>query len=122
MKSKNSHEESSADNISTVENGDGGLNAFWGKDLPGKLYKSWPRVNGNPEEPVFLSHCTSLDMQDDMLVNMLQAYGIPALKKYPFAGSFGKVVMGMSGDGSDIFVPASMLEDAKALMGGKQDE
>ncbi len=96
--------------------------AVWGMDSLGSLLKSWPQPQGTPEEPAFLCHCSSLDMQDDLLVNMLQAYGIPALKKYPFSGSFGKVLMGMSGDGSDIFVPASLLEDAQALIGGESNE
>ncbi|NLH00856.1 MAG: hypothetical protein GX488_02945 [Clostridiales bacterium] len=96
----------------------GGTKPVWGGSLPGKLYKNWPKVDGTPEEPVFLKHCTSADMEDEMLINMLAAYGIPAVKQYPLNGSFGKVVLGMSGEGTDIFVPASMLEDAIYLIGG----
>lgn len=95
---------------------------FWCQSLPGQTYKDWPKKDGEPEEPAFLKHCTSVDMEDEMLINMLSAYGIPALKLYPSNGSFGKVVLGMSGDGADILVPSSMLEDAVALIGGSVDE
>ncbi|MBP8640595.1 MAG: hypothetical protein KBI01_06820 [Oscillospiraceae bacterium] len=88
----------------------------WARSVPGQAYKDWPKTNGEPEEPVFLKHCTSVDMADEMLINMLAAYGIPAVKLYPSNGGFGKVVLGMSGEGADIFVPASMREDAVSLM------
>lgn len=94
----------------------------WGFSKLGKLYESWPKSDGKPEDAVFLKHCSSVDMEDDMLINMLFAYGIPAVKDYPQDGSFGKVVMGMSGSGTDIYVPASLLEDARGLMGGNDDE
>ena len=50
---------------------------------------------------------------------MLEAYGIPCLKRYPGNGSFGKVILGMSGQGTEIYVPKSMLEDAAALVSGE---
>lgn len=95
---------------------------FWYQSVPGQAYKDWPKKDGEPVEPAFLKHCTSVDMEDEMLINMLSAYGIPAIKLYPSNGSFGKVVLGMSGDGADIFVPSAMLEDAVALIGGSVDE
>ena len=55
-------------------------------------------------------------MQDELLVNMLEAYGIPAIKNYPGDGEFGKVILGMSGLGTDLFVPESMYEDAVNLI------
>ena len=54
-------------------------------------------------------------MNDDLKVNMLEAYGIPCLRIYPGDGSFGRVVLGMSGFGTDIYVPESLVEDARAL-------
>ena len=94
----------------------------WGLDMPGKQLRNWPKVNGEPEKAVFLKSCSSVNMDDDMLVNMLEAYGIPALKNYPESGGFGKVVLGMSGYGTDIYVPESMYEDAKSLVGGSSNE
>lgn len=94
----------------------------WG-NLPGDLYEKWPKdETGAPEAPVFLTHCRSNDMEDVVTENMLGAYGIPVLRTYPGDGSFGKVVLGMSGTGSDLLVPASLLEDAKALMEAETDD
>lgn len=97
--------------------------AEWGSSAPGRVMKTWPKNgHGEPEQAAFLKHCSSLDMEDEMLLNMLLAYGIPAVKQYPENGQFGKVVLGMSGEGTDIFVPASLLSDARALIGGSSDD
>lgn len=91
----------------------------WSRSLPGGLLERWPKdERGEPEEPVLLTTAINLNLFDEMTVNMLEAYGIPCLKRYPGDGSFGKVVLGMSGQGTEIFVPKSMLEDAAALVSG----
>ena len=51
--------------------------------------------------------------------NMLEAYGIPCLRSFPGDGGFGRVIMGASGTGVDIFVPKSMLEEATMLIEGE---
>lgn len=91
--------------------------------LPGELLKKWPRdVDGEPVAPAFLVHCKSDDMEDTLIANMLSAYGIPALCVHPGDGSFGRVVLGVSGTGSDILVPETMMEEAKALMEAENDD
>ena len=91
----------------------------WSRSLPGGLLERWPKdERGEPEEPVLLTTAINLNLFDEMTVNMLEAYGIPCLKRYPGDGSFGKVVLGMSGQGTEIYVPRSMLEDAAALVSG----
>jgi hypothetical protein len=91
----------------------------WGRLIRGDLYERWPKdENGEPEEPVFLGTAVNLNYFDELTINMLEAYGIPCLKRYPGDGSFGKVVLGMSGQGTEIYVPRSMLEDAAALVSG----
>lgn len=91
--------------------------------LPGELYEKWPKNSeGKPVAPKMLTHCTSLDMADAMLVSMLRAYGIPAMVVHPGDGDFGKVMLGMSGTGSCVFVPENMYEDAKILMEAEPDE
>lgn len=113
----------SKDAVNEEQDGSSGTAApSWYHTLPGETYSNWPKIDGEPEEPVFFKHCTSLDMQDEMLINMLTAYGIPAVKLYPSNGSFGVVVLGMSAEGSDIYVPASLLPDAIALIGGENDD
>ena len=91
----------------------------WSRSLPGGLLERWPKdASGEPEEPVLLTTAINLKLYDEMTINMLEAYGIPCLKRYPGDGSFGKVVLGMSGQGTEIYVPRSMLEDAAALVSG----
>lgn len=76
---------------------------------------------GEPEEPAWLCNCINLNMGDELTINMLEAYGIPCLKIYPGDGDFGRLVLGMSGQGTDVFVPQSLLEDAKALLSGEAE-
>lgn len=84
---------------------------------------NWPRnAEGVPEKPVFLVHCDCNDLNDEITINMLQAYGIPCLKNYPGDGAFGKVIIGMSGNGTNIYVPESMYEDAVALCKKENDD
>lgn len=95
----------------------------WGRSALGNTIKNWPKQqNGEPETPAFLKHCSSVDMEDEMLINMLSAYDIPAIKQYPHDGGLGKVVLGMSGSGADIFVPESMLADSLELLEGVSDD
>ena len=88
----------------------------WGRaDLTG-LSDRWPGLaEGRPEPARFLCHCSCVDMSDRLLVNMLEAYGIPCLSVDPGDGGFGRVVLGMSGQGVDIYVPENLYDDAIAL-------
>ena len=105
----------------------------WGRVIRGELYERWPKdENGEPmnivgktlkepEGPAWLCNCANLNMGDELTINMLEAYGIPCLKIYPGDGEFGRLVLGMSGQGTDVLVPQSMLEDAKALLSGEAE-
>ena len=102
---------------------DGEEKLQWGRALSGDILDRWPRdEHGEPEAPAFLCNCKNLDMGDELRINMLEAYGIPCLRIYPVDGSFGKVVLGMSGFGTDIYVPQSMLDDAAALCEEENNE
>lgn len=95
----------------------GDLHIAWGRDSRRDLLDRWPKTaEGEPVTPAFLTKCSQVDMEDRMLVGMLEAYDIPCLTRYPHSGEFGKVVLGMSGFGTEIYVPETMLEDAIALM------
>lgn len=95
----------------------------WGRDELGELYERWPKdENGETEEPAFLCNCKSSDMSDILKINMLEAYNIPCLRIYPGDGSFGRVVLGMSGQGTDIYVPKSLLQDAIELCKEENNE
>lgn len=97
--------------------------AEWGLSSKTGSTKNWPvDEDGKPEKAVFLTHRSCLNMEDEMLRNMLEAYGIPSISNYPVDGSFGKVVLGMSATGTDIYVPESMVKDALALIGGNSND
>ena len=88
----------------------------WSRLLRGELYERWPKdEKGEPEEPVCLGTLMNHNMLDELTVNMLEACGIPCLRLYPGDGSFGKVLFGMSGQGTEIYVPKSLAADAAAL-------
>ena len=88
----------------------------WSRVIRGELYERWPKdENGQPEEPVRLGTEDNFNMTDELTVNMLEACGIPCLTVYPGDGSFSKLILGVSGQGTDIYVPKSMAVDAAAL-------
>ena len=95
----------------------------WGRAELSGLSERWPKdENGQPEEPVLLCTLSALDMRDELLLNMLEAYGIPCLRRYPGDGAFGKLILGMSGQGTDILVPKSLYIDAKELSKGAEND
>ena len=93
----------------------------WG-EAPRDTMERWPKLpDGTPERAVFLADTFEADAQADMLVGMLRAYDIPAVKRYAKDGTLGKVVLGFSGYGVALYVPESMLEDAKNLLTPVED-
>ncbi len=89
----------------------------WGKYVTGELYERWPKDDdGEPDAPVYLCHCTGLDMDDGLLVSRMESYGIPVLRQFPNNGDFGRLILGLSGPGVDLFVPASLWADACELL------
>ena len=95
----------------------------WGRYIPGELLERWPRdEDGEPEPPVYLYHCEPLGMAEALTVSRMESYGIPCLRQYPENGDFGRVILGVSGTGTDIFVPASLWADACELLREPQDE
>ena len=88
---------------------------FFGKRK--KITDVWPKTEGGEDvTPAYLTHTTDGDMQTQITVNLLEAYGIPVVTQYPNDGGFGKVVMGIAGGGVDLFVPETMLEQAKDIL------
>ncbi len=92
----------------------------WGRAGDALVSGRWPKdAEGRAEESAFLCSCRNTDLSDELTVNLLEAYGIPCLRDYPGNGAFGRVIMGASGTGVDIYVPKSMLEEAKMLIEGE---
>ena len=95
----------------------------WGRAGAGLVSDRWPKdAEGRTEESAFLCTCGGKDLSAELTVNMLEAYGIPCVRDYPGDGAFGRVIMGASGTGVDIYVPKSMLEEAKKLIEGVEND
>ena len=95
----------------------------WGRREYGKIYDAWPRdEQGQPMEPAFLTHCGPLDMEAEMIRSMLESFGIPSIRRLPGDGVFGELILGMSGNGIDIYVPCTMLGQAQELLKGEPDD
>ena len=82
----------------------------------------WPLVNGEPVPPAFLENIFGNESELALERNMLWAFGIPTVCRYPGDGMLGKVVLGASGFGLDIYVPETMLEDAKNILSSQPDD
>lgn len=77
------------------------------------LLDRWPKnADGTPEQAVKLTLQSELGGMADITLSMLEGYGIPAFK----TGSLGKVIFGFAAQGVEIYVPASRLDEAQALL------
>ena len=95
----------------------------WGRDLPGDLAEKWPKdENGDFVPAAWLTNCWQIDMGDAILTGVLDSCGIPFYKRFPHYGGFGNLMLGMSAEGVDIFVPETMLEEAKNILKGESED
>lgn len=91
----------------------------WGSESARQkeLEALWPRdAAGEAEQAVFLAHIPDFNNEADFTISMLTACGIPAFKSYNNEGALGKLIIGTSAFGASVYVPASLLHDAKALL------
>lgn len=78
---------------------------------------NWPKDgNGELVPPVYLTHVHGGPVDTELTINLLEAYSIPVVTKYPNNGEFGKVILGFSASGIDLYVPEIMLEDAQNIL------
>lgn len=77
---------------------------------------------GEKIKPAFLTNVFPKNMELEILVGLLESCGIPVVTRYPGGESFGKVILGMSGTGTDLYVPEVSLEEAKGLLEGFEEE
>ena len=68
---------------------------------------------------VLLKETFDSPAESDMVISMLAAYGIPCFKYYDKDGGAGKVINGFSGYGASLYVPQTMLEEAKNILDAK---
>lgn len=83
----------------------------------GKEEPAWPvDEKGEKEKAVLLKTTFDSPAESDVTVSFLHSCGIPCFKYYDKEGGVGKVINGFSGYGADLYVPASRLEEARALL------
>ena len=78
---------------------------------------AWPvDEKGEKEKAVLLTSTFDSPAESDVTISFLISCGIPCFKYYAKEGGAGKVISGFSGYGADLYVPASRLEEARALL------
>ncbi|MBR7081730.1 MAG: hypothetical protein IKI49_03365 [Oscillospiraceae bacterium] len=94
----------------------------WYFSRVGDAFENWPKdENGEPVEPVFLEHLSGAEFDMETSVNLLRAYGIPIITAYPGNSSWGTFVSGYSANEADIYVPKTMLEEARDILAAETD-
>ena len=77
----------------------------------------WPNDDsGEPVPPAYLKHISGGPLDLEVALSLLEAYRIPHIGEYPNNGAFGKLIFGHPPSGMEIFVPETMLEDAKNIL------
>ena len=77
----------------------------------------WPNdENGEAIPPAFLTQVYGGPLDTELTLNLLGAYGIPYIREYPNNGLIGKLFMGQPTSGIKIFVPVTLLEDARNVL------
>ena len=77
----------------------------------------WPiDAQGEKEKAVLLTSTFDSTADADMLISLLAAYRIPCFKYFDYEGGAGKVINGFSDSAASLYVPASLLEDAKEIL------
>ena len=91
--------------------------ADWGLSKKKKITDVWPKKDdGEMVAPAFLMHAGGNPMDTEITLSLLEAFGVPAVCQYPNDGEFGKLIIGQAAGGVDIFVPETLLDDAKDIL------
>lgn len=89
---------------------------FWSREK-NDLLERWNKTeDGSYEKPVLLTHLPGTPGEVGRICEMLRAYDIPVMTRSAGDGAFGQLMLGYSGTGVDLYVPESLLEDAKNLL------
>jgi len=77
----------------------------------------WPKdEKGESVAAAFLTNVGGTQLDYEMVLSQLRAFSIPYASELTGSGQFTKVLMGFSGAGMDIYVPETLLEDAKNIL------
>jgi hypothetical protein len=77
---------------------------------------AWPSEPEGSVAPAFLTHVDGGTLDIELALSLLRAYGIPVFTEYPRDGVIGEVFAGFPGAGADIFVPATLLGEARDIL------
>ncbi len=81
------------------------------------LNRRWPKDDSGADiPPAFFQHVGGSELDVEMAANLIEAYGIPVLLKPVLDGDLGRVIIGYSGPGVDLYVPETMLEEAQNIV------
>ncbi len=83
----------------------------------------WPMERGGAKVPAaFLANIGGTQADYELTLSVLRAFGIPYACDFPGMGQISRVYTGSSGGGMDIYVPETMLEDAKNILFADSEE
>ena len=95
----------------------------WGRHKYGEAFDVWPLdENGEYEKAAMLTTVIDHHLDAELTVGLLQSCGIPSVVNYPAYGTFGKIMLGFSGEGAEIYVPASRLDEARQIIESEPTE
>lgn len=72
-------------------------------------------AESEPESTAFLMTAKD-ELQVNIVESLLKVYGIPLRRKYKGDDTFGKIFMGLTMNGIDLYVPNSSLEEAMDII------
>jgi pyrophosphatase PpaX len=72
-------------------------------------------ANSEPVETALLMTAND-ELQANIIESLLKVYGIPLRRKYKGNDTYGKIFMGLTVHGIDLFVPESALEEAREII------
>lgn len=82
-----------------------------------ELLKQWPQgPDGEPEQAELLELAGDFAAYGGLTCSLLESFGIPYLTKRSGQGQIGFLYGGFSPEGVKLYVPASRLEEARALL------
>ena len=83
----------------------------------------WPKnEQGEFIAPALLTHTAGNELESQLVRSLMESFNIPTVCEYPNDGVVGNIILGHAGGGVDIFVPETMLEDAKNILNADNAE
>ncbi len=81
------------------------------------LLEQWPNdADGSPEPAALL--CNGSDYPDELalLSSLLESFSIPHFARHHGAAHYVNLIFGHNATGIEVYVPVSLLEEARALL------